>query len=399
MKKIALVNQRYGEAVNGGSEYYTRLLAQKLTQYYDVEVLTTKAASYDTWVNYYPADVEMCNGVRVRRFKVNRKRNFFLQRVCGKCITALKLNTKLINKLWVIFQGPYTPDLIHYLKKNADQYDLIIFVTYLYYTTVYGLPAVKEKAIFIPTAHDEFCIYFNAYQKLFHLPKAIIYLTEEERDYVHKQFHNESIKSIVAGAGIDIPPQIDAAGFLNKYDIQKDFLLYVGRIDKNKGCCEMFDYFRNYKETHPDLTLVLIGQSFMEIPKEEGIRYLGYLSEDDKFAAIKSCLALWLPSKFESLSLSVLEAMAMGRPVIVNGQCEVLKGHCVKSGGGIYYTKYDEFLSGMERISGNEYDRLGKNALMYIEKHYTWASILNRVTQLFNQILEEETEKRGEIQQ
>ena len=43
MKKIALVNQRYGLEVNGGSEYYTRLLAEKLAQYYQVEVLTTKA--------------------------------------------------------------------------------------------------------------------------------------------------------------------------------------------------------------------------------------------------------------------------------------------------------------------------------------------------------------------
>ena len=43
MKRIALVNQRYGMEVNGGSEYYTRMIAERLANRYEVEVLTTKA--------------------------------------------------------------------------------------------------------------------------------------------------------------------------------------------------------------------------------------------------------------------------------------------------------------------------------------------------------------------
>ncbi len=51
---------------------------------------------------------------------------------------------------------------------------------------------------------------------------------------------------------------------------------------------------------------------------------------------------LILPSKFESLSISVLEAMTLSKPVIVNGICDVLKGHCVKSNGGLYYKNFFE---------------------------------------------------------
>ena len=48
MKRIALVNQRYGLEVNGGSEYYTRLIAERLTGEFQVDVITTKSLDYTT---------------------------------------------------------------------------------------------------------------------------------------------------------------------------------------------------------------------------------------------------------------------------------------------------------------------------------------------------------------
>ena len=67
-KRIAIINQRYGREVNGGSEYYTKKLAEHLNQYYQVEVLTTTALDYDQWKPYYEPGEEMLDGVLVRRF-------------------------------------------------------------------------------------------------------------------------------------------------------------------------------------------------------------------------------------------------------------------------------------------------------------------------------------------
>jgi glycosyltransferase involved in cell wall biosynthesis len=50
-----------------------------------------------------------------------------------------------------------------------------------------------------------------------------------------------------------------------------------------------------------------------------------------------------MPSRFESLSMVALEAWALGRPVLANGACDVLKGQCIRSNAGLYYESYQEF--------------------------------------------------------
>ena len=81
-KRIAFVNQRYGEDVLGGSETYTRETAEALAKRDDleVEVLTSKARDFKTWANYYENDVEEINGVTVRRYKTDKNRNRLVQR-------------------------------------------------------------------------------------------------------------------------------------------------------------------------------------------------------------------------------------------------------------------------------------------------------------------------------
>ena len=62
MKKIAIINQRYGLEVNGGSELYSRQIAERLKAKYEVEVLTSCAVEYVKWQNYYKEGVEDING-------------------------------------------------------------------------------------------------------------------------------------------------------------------------------------------------------------------------------------------------------------------------------------------------------------------------------------------------
>ena len=163
------------------------------------------------------------------------------------------------------------------------------------------------------------------------------------------------------------------------------YLIYAGRIDVNKGCDKMIEYFLN---TTVDSHLVLLGEPHMDIPVNERIHALGFVSEEDKFDAMSGASALILPSEFESLSIAVLEAMSLGKPVIVNGKCEVLKGHVLKSSAGFYFEDEKNFGKAVNSILGEqvpaEYlQELEDNAKAYVEKNYTWDSVLKKIQRIY----------------
>ncbi len=388
MKRIALVNQRYGLEVNGGSEYYTRLIAERLTAHYQVDVITTKALDYTTWENHYPADEEMIGGVRVLRFPVAAPRAKDFNRYNETYLAGPRDLAK--EETWFEKQGPYCPAAIDYIRTHKNDYDAFIFVTYLYYLTVKGLPEVADKAIFIPTAHEEPYIHFQTFETLFRQPKAYIFLTEEEQALVQGLFHTEAIPCDVLGTGVDIPVEPNPTEFREKFGVTDDYLIYVGRMDEGKNCPELFRYFLEYKGRHPEsrLKLVLMGKAACPIPRHGDIVNLGFVSEEDKFHGIAGAKALVLPSKFESLSISVLEAMSLSVPVIVNGACAVLKGHCTKSNAGLYYQNYFEFEGIVDYLLTHPtaYAAMCQNARAYIDQYYTWDVIMRRFEKVVEQL-------------
>ncbi len=392
MRRIALVNQRYGLEVNGGSEYYTRLIAERLVDHYQVDVITTKAVDYTTWEDSYTADEEDINGVHVRRFSVKECRAKDFNEYNGKYLARIGAGDfdEDAEKTWFQKQGPYCPDAIEYIKANKDNYDAFIFVTYLYYLSVMGIPEVAEKAIFIPTAHEEPFIHFRSFEKIFTLPKAYVFLTDEEKALVQGLFNCGNIPCKVMGTGVEIPCEPDEKAFREKYNIHGDYIIYVGRIDEGKDCPMMFKYFMEYKKRRPEsgLKLVLMGKPVCEIPKHKDILSLGFVSEEDKFSGISGAKSLVLPSKFESLSISVLEAMTLSVPVIVNGICEVLKGHCLKSNGGLYYMNYFEFEGILDYIFSHdkEYEAMRSNARLYIDNNYRWEVIMRNFREVIDSI-------------
>lgn len=391
MKKIAIINQRYGLEVNGGSELYSRQIAEKLAAKYEVEVLTSCAVEYVKWSNHYQEGVETINGVTVRRFKTLHERT---PKTFSALDAAMQQNPnapKEQSDRWIEEMGPYCPQLVDYIDEHQDDYDAIIVVTYLYYLAVKSIVRVKNKAIFIPTAHQEPFIHFDMYKEVFNAPKAYVFLTDEEKDLVHGIFKNEHIPYEVMGVGVEVPEIIDAQSFKDKYNLD-NYIIYVGRIDEGKDCPRMFNYFMEYKKrTKSDLKLVLMGKAVVEIPKHKDIISLGFVSEEDKFNGIKGAKALILPSKFESLSISVLEAMTLSIPVVVNGICDVLRGHCVKSNGGLYYKNYFEFEGCLNYLQEHkeEYAQMCVNARKYVEDYFQWDDIMRK----FDTIIEKAGEK------
>ena len=165
-------------------------------------------------------------------------------------------------------------------------------------------------------------------------------------------------------------------------------LIYVGRIDENKGCRELFDYFQRYARLSPELTLVLIGNPVMPIPTHPKIRHLGYVTDQEKFDAMAAADLLVMPSQYESLSMVSLEAWALGRPVLANGRCDVLCGQCIRSNAGLYYESYEEFAETLHLIVSNSALRstLGVNGRAYFNAHYAWPVIERKYLDMLDRL-------------
>lgn len=387
-EKIAFVCQRYGLEVNGGSELYCRQVAESLAAIYDVTVYTTCALDYTTWANEYKSGVEDINGVHVKRFRVKKERDLEdFNRIC-QAVALNPRHTDAEEAEWVEKQGPLCPDLIKSLNEEHGKYKAVLFMTYLYYTTAVGLPLGFENAILIPTVHDEPWVYLRYFDKVFSSARGIAWNTPEERAFARKRFPFIADKpEVMTGIGID-GPKGDLPSLPDQLRGQK-YIVYAGRIDENKGCREMFEFFRRYKqEKGGELKLVLMGKSVLEIPEAEDIVNLGFVSEEMKYAVMAGAVALVLFSRFESLSMVVLESMLMGRPVLVTEHCEVLKGHCIRSNAGLYFADYPEFAATLNYMLTHklQYEAMRSNGRKYVEENYRWDVIVGRYRALIDQI-------------
>jgi len=374
--KIAFVVQRYGLEINGGAELHCRWVAEHMQKHWDVEVLTTRAFDYITWKNHYPKREDVINGIKVKRFSVTKPRdpekfgriqNFILENE-HKPEDELK---------WLEEEGPLSPSLINYIKDNQDKYDYFIFFSYRYYHSYWGIHTIPHKSILVPTAEHDPVIHLQMFKELFRKPRAYIYNSHEEKAMINTLSQNEKIPGEIVGVGTIVPPVVHTEEARKKFGLDSDYIIYIGRIDENKGCDKLFDYFIKFvdqaKEKN-DIQLVLIGSSILKIPDHPNIRSMGFLSEEDKFSLLNGALVLIMPSFYESLSMVTLEAWAMRKPVLANAQCEVLKGQCQRSNAGLFFEDYLEFKEALQLLLSDSQLRgvLGKNGKKYYDENYTW---------------------------
>ncbi len=381
--RLAVVVQRYGLEINGGAEYHARLIAEKLSPFFQVEVFSSTALDYLTWAPHYPVGQELINGVKVNRFDVARRRD---PERFGR------LQEKVFNHehsaaeelLWLEENGPFLPGLIAELQARQDEFRRILFFSYRYYHSWAGIRAMPQKALLVPTAEHDQVIYMHLFKELFHLPAAVAYNSIEEKELINLVSANQAVPGDVIGVGSEVlqPAPLDLKGL---FGLERPFLLYIGRLDENKGVPELLAHFQRLQaEEEPDLDLVLVGKAWIEVPDHPTIRHLGFLSDEQKYALLQAAEFLVVPSQFESLSMVTLEAWALGRAVLVNGRTEVLRGQCRRSRAGLWYENYDQFREGVLTLLGDRElrRRLGENGQAFFQANYSWPVIIDKYLRL-----------------
>jgi glycosyltransferase involved in cell wall biosynthesis len=393
--RLALVVQRYGEAVAGGAEYHCRLVAEHLAKRHKVEVVTSCARDYITWANELPAGIGYVNGVPVRRFKVRRPRDPDRFGRISKKVFQTKHEEK-DELLWLVEQGPYSPSLLRYLKKSRKRYDYFVFFSYRYYHSYHGIRALADRSLLVPTAERDEVLSLSIFRPFFRKPRAIVYNSFEERRMIWEVTGNEKVLGDVVGVGTEVPDRIDAAHFTGKHRVNGRYAVFIGRVDENKGCRRLFQYLRRYwDETGSKLKLVLVGGKTMEIPDHPLIYYAGFLPENEKWGALAGAELLIMPSDLESLSMVTLEAWAAGKPVLANGGCEVLRDQCIRSNAGLFYTDYYEFRESLALLERDARLRteLGRHGRRFFHDHYRWEVIEGKYHRMLSSLSKDDEGK------
>ena len=371
--KLAVVVQRYGPAIHGGVERHARYLAEHLAQHADVEVLTTCASSDVTWANEFAAGRDTINGIAVRRFRVASPKTASVHtRLSDRVFNDThSLNDELS---WLKACAPVSQPLIRHLRNQGGSYDFCVFVGYRGCHAYYGAHAVPSRAVLVPRAEPDPSIGAGIFADVFRGVRAIMYDSPEERSLVQSVSANHDVPSMVVGAGADVPQNPQAARFRAKHNVRGPFALYIGRLD-DRNCGDLFEYFDRYsREPASRLSLVLVGDGPLSLPTHPKITRVGAVEDGDKFDAMAAAEALIVPSRYQSLSRTAVEAWALGKPVLANGASHVLTGQCARSNGGLCYRSADEFAGMLQALEQNRWLNvsLGKSGRQYVRDNYDW---------------------------
>jgi len=396
--KIAIVVQRYGAEINGGAELHARYVAERLARHATVEVITTCAKDYITWKNEWPEGEETVNKIKVRRFPVSRPRD--TGDFGRKSAHVFDHTHSIADELaWLDSEGPRSPALIRHLQSVEKDFDFFLFFSARYYHAVHGARVVPNKAVLVPTAERDPAVGLSLIGASFRSARALMYNSLEERNLIHGVSGNQSVPGVVVGVGSAIPDRTQPWRFRKKYNVKRPFAIYIGRIDENKGCPELFNHFINYAANYPrGLDLVLLGNAVIPVPKHPRIRSLGFVSDEDKFDALAASDLLIMPSPYESLSMVALEAWAMAKPVLVNGACDVLKGQTLRANGGLAYENYEEFAECLYCLeaTGPIGAILGRQGREFFTRHYAWPVIEKKYLEMFDRLKREPPKSQPE---
>lgn len=389
MAKILIITARFLENASGGAEKLAYDYASILAESNDVTVCTSCAKDYVSWKNEFSKGETRENSIRILRFPVSQTRNMVkMNRILDQC---LKKGDSVSEKEQFEFlkeQGPFCPDLVNYVIKDQNSYDIAILIGYLYYPVVASIPNLKIPFVIVPTFHDEPPFRLPMYRKTY-VKEYVYSFNAPEEISVYETYAKQKTESyFLIGTYIN-----DTFANVNPTDLESNQLITIGRIEPAKGYPELFEYFQNWKlySSRTDITIKCLGSiSSMETPKDPLITFTGFVSEEDKISEIQKSFLLLNPSAFESFSISIMEAWIQKKAVLVNAKSSVMQGHCLRSQGGLYYADSLSFQRTLDFLLENRdiATRLGQNGREYVLANFSKEVVRKKLNQMVSMLLD-----------
>ncbi|MEY2541329.1 MAG: hypothetical protein QOI22_931 [Verrucomicrobiota bacterium] len=250
----------------------------------------------------------------------------------------------------------YSKTLLPWLREHGKKYDCVIvnglwqYLSFAawrfchgtskpYYVFPHGMLDPWFKRTF-PLKHLKKWLYWPwAEYRVLRDATAVIFTSDEERIQARKSFWLYRCREKVSPLGVELPPLISSQAketFLARYPQLRDtrILLFLGRLHPKKGCDILIDALPRDSDPENAVSLVLAGPD--QIGWERYLRarvahldiaprivFTGMLQGELKQGALAGADAFILPSHQENFGMAVVEALAVGLPVLISERVNI----------------------------------------------------------------------------
>jgi len=249
----------------------------------------------------------------------------------------------------------YSPRLVLWLRANADRFDGVVVHGLWQYCGLAVRRVFKGRKPYMVYVHGMLDPYFKRAFPLKHIKKWVYWMLIEhwvlrdafrvlftcgvEERLARQSFVLNHWTGHVARHGASLPegdPELRKSAFLGRFPQLngRRYLLYLGRIDRKKGCDLLVDAFLRIAPRDPGLDLVMAGPDEKQWLAElsgpivrakltSRVHWTGMLHGDEKWGAFLASEAFILPSHQENFGIAVAEALACGKPVLLSDKVNI----------------------------------------------------------------------------
>jgi len=167
--------------------------------------------------------------------------------------------------------------------------------------------------------------YLKLFKYIFFKADSIVVLSQKFKSKIHLWGYKKKIFVESTLVDSNLIKGVSKKKIINKFNNNKLInILFLARIEKEKGIFEAIDTFALLREKYSNLNLLIAGEGIEEYRVKQyvikkaipNIEFLGYVSGEEKIKAFQNSHLYFFPSYTEGMPNSVLEAMAFGLPII-----------------------------------------------------------------------------------
>lgn len=317
----------------------------------------------------------------------------------GRYIPLLLQNARTrpgyLSTMFDYLRGPDSASMERWLKKNIQDYDIVLAQMFPFNTIKYSLIALKQNIplVLLPLMHieDEF-YHWNHYYTMLSMADCIFSMSAYSKEQIFNRF-NPNCHDIGAGVSGDLflSPDADGGAFREKYGLlDHDIILTVSRKASSKRYECLVRAMDEISVSHPDALLVMVGPDDDKRPIDsDHVRYLGKIDEVDLVNAYDACDLFAMMSESESFGMVFCEAWARKKPVIGSRHCGAVATLIEEGKDGLLSSDEKELVDAVSQLLDDRcYGvRLGQNGYDKVCRHYTWDAVAERALACYEDLL------------